>query len=88
MLRALLIALVVLTSVACATAIRLAPVRPGSAADPNSYEPPHEHPARNRAVYNARTVPIEVRSEARSETSRGGRDPIRGRAIKTMGGKT
>ena len=31
-----------LTSVACATAVRLAPVTPGSAADPNSLEPPPE----------------------------------------------
>jgi hypothetical protein len=40
MRRVLLVVVVALTSVACATAIRLAPVTPGSAADPNSHEPP------------------------------------------------
>ena len=39
MLKAFLFAAAALLSVACATAIRLAPVTPGSAADPNSFEP-------------------------------------------------
>lgn len=40
MRRAFLIATATLLSVACATAIRLAPVTPGSVADPDSPEPP------------------------------------------------
>ena len=40
MRRACLVIATALTGVACATAIRLAPVTPGSAADPKSVEPP------------------------------------------------